>query len=130
MKFTLITIAILTFIVSTNAGAYQNGLITGMMVEKALPTKKKEFDKYNTVVIDTALFDFPKQKTPVCRPIQVKQVKYIKVSFATISIVFIMMMILLFGLFGKSCENDPEFADFMLGYVVGQMLENAFNNDD
>ena len=129
MKFTLITIAILTFIVSTNAGAYQNGLITGMMVEKALPTKKKEFDKYNTVIIDTALFDFPKQNTPVCRPIQVKQVKYIKLSFATILISFIMMM-LLFGMIGKSCENDPEFADFMLGYVVGQMLENAFNNDD
>ena len=128
MKFTLITIAILTFIVSTNAGAYQNGLITGMMVEKVRPTKK-EFDKYNTVIIDTALFDFPKQKTPVCRPIQVKQVKYIKLSFATILISFIMMM-LLFGVIGKSCENDPEFADFMLGYVVGQMLENAFNNDD
>ena len=128
MKFTLITIAILTFIVSTNAGAYQNGLITGMMVEKVRPTKK-EFDKYNTVIIDTALFDFPKQNTPVCRPIQVKQVKYIKLSFATILISFIMMM-LLFGVIGKSCENDPEFADFMLGYVVGQMLENAFNNDD
>ncbi len=128
MKFTLITIAILTFIVSTNAGAYQNGLITGMMVEKVRPTKK-EFDKYNTVIIDTALFDFPKQKTPVCRPIQVKQVKYIKLSFATILMSFIMVM-LLFGMIGKSCENDPEFADFMLGYVVGQMLENVFNNDD
>tara|TARA_B000000441_G_C21685352_1_gene316114 strand:+ start:305 stop:691 length:387 start_codon:yes stop_codon:yes gene_type:complete len=128
MKFTLITIAILTFIVSTNAGAYQNGLITGMMVEKVRPTKK-EFDKYNTVIIDTALFDFPKQKTPVCRPIQVKQVKYMKLSFVTILMSFIMMM-LLFGMIGKSCENDPEFADFMLGYIVGQMLENAFNNDD
>ena len=128
MKFTLITIAILTFIVSTNAGAYQNGLITGMMVGKARPTKK-EFVKYNTVIIDTALFDFPKQKTPICRPIQVKEVKYIKLSFATILIAFIMMMIL-FGAIGNSCENDPEFADFMLGYVVGQMLENAFNNDD
>ncbi len=128
MKFTLITIAILTFIVSTNAGAYQNGLITGMMVGKARPTKK-EFVKYNTVIIDTALFDFPKQKTPICRPIQVKEVKYIKLSFATILIAFIMMMILL-GMIGNSCENDPEFADFMLGYVVGQMLENAFNNDD
>jgi len=27
-------------------------------------------------------------------------------------------------------RDDPEFADFMLGYMVGQMLERVFSDDD
>ena len=127
MKFTLITVTFITLFIGINASAYQNGFITGMLVEKALPSKKSEFDKYNTVIIDTALFDFPKQKTPMCRPIQVKKVKYYsKFSFG----VFLLLMILIFSMTCNACNNDPEFADFMLGYLLGQMIERAFSNDD
>ena len=127
MKFTLITVTLITLFIGINASAYQNGLITGMLVEKAMPSKKTEFHKYNTVIIDTALFDFPKQKTPMCRPVQVKEVKYYsKFSFA----VFLLLMILMFSMICNACNNDPEFADFMLGYMVGQMLERAFSDDD
>ena len=55
MKFTLITVTFITLFIGINAGAYQNGLITGMLVEKAMPSKKTEFDKYNTVIIDLSL---------------------------------------------------------------------------
>ena len=126
MKLTLITVTLITLFIGINATAYQNGFIAGMLVEKAMPSKKAEFDKYNTVVIDTALFDFPKQKTPICRPIQVKEVKYVKFSFG----VFLLLMILMFCMISTACNNDPEFADFMLGYMVGQMLERAFSDDD
>jgi len=126
MKFTLITATFITLFIGINAGAYQNGFITGMLVEKAMPSKKNEFDKYNTVIIDTALFDFPKQKNPTCRPIRVKEVKYAKYSFG----VFLILMILMFSMICNACNNDPEFADFMLGYMVGQMLERAFSDND
>ena len=125
MKFTLITVTFITLFIGINASAYQNGFITGMLVEKAMPSKKTEFDKYNTVIIDTSLFDFPKQKTPMCRPIRVKEVKYAKFSFGVL-----LLMILMFAMICNACNNDPEFADFMLGYLLGQMIERAFNNDD
>jgi hypothetical protein len=128
MKFTLITIAIFTLIVGVNASSYQNGFIAGMVVEKTLPTKK-EFHKYNTVIIDTSLFKFPQQKTPMCRPIQVMEVKYIKIPFA-VKLVGTIIMVIVFSIICNSCTNDPEFADFMLGYILGQMLERAFRNDD
>ena len=127
MKFTLITVTFITLFIGINASAYQNGFTTGMLVEKAMPSKKTEFDKYNTVIIDTALFDFPKQKTPMCRPIQVKEVKYYSIfSFG----VFLLLMILMLFMTCNACNNDPEFADFMLGYLLGQMIERAFSNDD
>ncbi len=127
MKFTLITVTLITLFVCINASAYQNGFITGMLVEKAMPSKKTEFDKYNTIVIDTALFDFPKQKTPMCRPIQVKEVKYYsKFSFG----ILLLLMILMLSMICNACNKDPEFADFMLGYVLGQMIERAFSDDD
>jgi len=128
MKFTLITIAISTLIVGVNASSYHSGFIVGMMVEKAMPTKK-EFHKYNTVIIDTSLFKFPQQKTPVCHPIQVKEVKYRKIPFF-VRLVGIIIMGIVFSIICNSCANDPEFADFMLGYILGQMLEHMFNNDD
>lgn len=129
MKFTLITVTFITLFIGINASAYQNGFIAGMLVEKTMPSKKTEFDKYNTVIIDTALFDFPKQKTPTCRPIQVKEVKYIKLS-PIITLISFIITILFISAIGNSCNNDPEFADFMLGYLLGQMIENAFSNDD
>jgi len=127
MKFTIFTLAVLTLLIGVNADSYQNGFITGMMVEKAVPTKKKPI-KYNTVVIDTSLFEFPQQKTPICRPIQVKQLRYKKIPLAT-KLISTFLLLLVLSVVCKTCSNDPEFAEFMLGYFVGQMVEQMFNDD-
>jgi len=82
MKLTFFTLVIFTLFVGTcTADSYQNGFITGMMIEKVSPTKKAKPIKYNTVIIDTSLFDFPAQKSPVCRPILVRERKYKELIF-------------------------------------------------
>lgn len=128
MKLTIFTLAVFTLFVGVNASSYQNGFITGMMVEKAMPKEKKEYIKYNTVIIDTSLFEFPQQKTPVCRPIEVKEVRYKKIPFA-VKLISTFLMLLVLYVVCKACSNDPEFGEFMLGYFVGQMVEQMFNDD-
>jgi hypothetical protein len=128
MKLTIFTLAILTLFVGVTADSYQNGFITGMVVGKAMPSKKVKIIKYNTVNIDTSLFDFPPQKTPICRPIQVKELKYRKLHIITKIIVFIIAGIIL-SMVCNACSKDPDFADFMLGYMVGQMVESMFSDD-
>ena len=127
MKFTIFTLAIFTLFVGVNADSYQNGFITGMLVEKAVPTKKEPI-KYNTVVIDTSLFEFPQQKTPVCRPIEVKEKRYKKIPFV-VKLISTFLMLLFLSVVCKTCSNDPEFGEFMLGYFIGQMVEQMFNDD-
>ena len=129
MKFTLFIATLVTLSIGINATSYQQGFITGMIVEKAYPSKKAEIQKFNMVIIDTALIEFPKDKTPTCRPIQVKETKYIK-SSPIITLISFIIMVLFINAICNSCNNDPEFADFMLGYLLGQMIEHAFSNDD
>jgi hypothetical protein len=129
MKITIFTLAILTLFVGTcAASSYHNGFITGMMVEKAMPKTKKEVVKYNTVVIDTSLFEFPRQKTPVCRAIEVKEIRYKKIPFAA-KVLYMFIMLILLSVVFQACSKDPEFGEFMLGYFVGQMVEQMFNDD-
>jgi hypothetical protein len=128
MKFTIFTITILTLLIGVNANPYQSGFIAGMVIEKAMPSKKEKIIKYNTVNIDTGLFDFPKQKTPMCVPIQVKELKYRKLHIITKIIIFIIAGIIL-STVCNACSTDPDFADFMLGYMVGQMVESMFSDD-
>lgn len=128
MKLTIFTLAILTLFVGVTADSYHNGFITGMIVEKAMHSKKEKIIKYNTVNIDTGLFDFPPQKTPVCRPIQVKELKYRKLHIITKIIIFIIAGIIL-SMVCNACSKDPDFADFMLGYMIGQMVESMFSDD-
>ena len=127
MKLTIFTLAVLTLLIGVNADSYQNGFITGMLVEKAVPTKKEPI-KYNTVVIDTSLFEFPQQKTPVCRPIEVKEKRYKKIPFV-VKLISTFLMLLFLSVVCKTCSNDPEFGEFMLGYFIGQMVEQMFNDD-
>tara|TARA_B110000008_G_C16823182_1_gene505500 strand:+ start:261 stop:635 length:375 start_codon:yes stop_codon:yes gene_type:complete len=124
MKFTIFTITILTLLVSVNASSYQSGIIAGMVVERVMPNKKEKIIKYNTVNIDTSLFDFPKQKMPVCRPIEVKVVN--KKTFLT----RVASMVTMGGWIYVACRvfsTDPEFGDFMLGYLAGQAFERILN---
>ena len=123
MKFTIFTITILTLLVSINASSYQSGFITGMMMEKIAPQKKKII-KYNTVIIDTSLFDFPKQKMPVCRPIEVKLVN--KRTFLT-KVASMVTMGSWIYLACRVFSTEPDFGDFMLGYLGGQAVERLLN---
>ena len=50
------------FVGTCTANSFQNGFITGMMIEKVSPTKKVNPIKYNTMIIDTSLFEFPRPK--------------------------------------------------------------------
>ena len=128
MKLTIFTLAVFTLLIGVNASSYQNGFITGMMVEKVMPKEKKEYIKYNAVIIDTSLFEFPQQKTPICRPIEVKEVRYKKIPFV-VKLISTFLMLLVLSVVCKACSNDPEFGEFMLGYLVGQMVEQMFNDD-
>jgi|UniRef100_A0A6C0IQV1 hypothetical protein len=125
MKFAIFTLISLTLVISANAGAYQNGFITGMVVEKISPRKKAEFHRYNTMIIDTSLFDFPLQKNPVCRPIQVKIAKNIRVPFG-VRIIFILITILCV----QRGIKDPEFGEFMVGYILGMFIESIMGDND
>jgi len=130
MKLTLFTLAIFTLVIGTCAAdSYQNGFITGMMVEKAMPSKKAKPIKYNTVIIDTSLFDFPQQKTPMCWPILVKERKYRKIPFS-VKLISTVITALFLIVICRTCSNDPEFSEFMIGYLLGQMLERLFSDDD
>ena len=87
-----ITIIFLAFLVGVKADSYQDGFITGMIVTKTLPNTKLK-PKYNTVIIDTSLIDFPIQKSPICYENEVRERKYHELSFegkcfATIIIFF------------------------------------------
>jgi len=124
MKFTIFTITILTLLIGVNANPYQSGFIAGMVIEKAMPSKKEKIIKYNTVNIDTSLFDFPQQKTPVCRPIQVKEVN--KKNF----LARVASMVTMGAWIYLACRvfsTDPDFGDFMIGYLGGQAVERLLN---
>ena len=121
MKLAIFTITILTLLVSINASSYQNGFITGMIVEKAMPKKKAKPIKYNKVIIDTSLFEFPEQKNPICRPVEVKEKRYKKIPF-TVKLISTFLMFIILSVVCQTCSNDPQFGEFMLGYIVGQMV--------
>ena len=99
-----------------------------MIVEKAMPKKKAKPIKYNKVIIDTSLFEFPEQKNPICRPVEVKEKRYKKIPFA-VKLISTFLMFLVLSVVCKACSNDHEFCEFMLGYLVGQMVEQMFNDD-
>ena len=128
MKLAIFTITILTLLVSINASSYQNGFITGMIVEKAMPKKKAKPIKYNKVIIDTSLFEFPEQKNPICRPVEVKEKRYKKIPF-TVKLISTFLMFIILSVVCQTCSNDPQFGEFMLGYIVGQMVEQMLNDD-
>ncbi len=130
MKFTFFTLAIFVLFVGVSADSYQNGFITGMLVEKALPTKKATPTKYNTVIIDTSLFDFPAQKSPICRPIEVRERKYHELSFVERCVMAIIVtLIIMIPIHTCLCGTEDD-RNFLLGHVVGVMVERLLNDDD
>lgn len=120
MKIALIiSFSILVLFASiVNADPYRDGLITGILVEKVSPfNKKKQSIKYNNMIIDTELLDFPYQKAPICKPIKVKQNIYNKQS----PIVSTLLSFIFIGIL-CNLSMDPDFNEFMIGYIIGGLL--------
>ena len=118
------SIVLFSIIVNVYASSYKDGFITGMLVRSVFPAKKKlRKEKYNTVIIDTSLIEFPPQKKPVCRPIEIKKVndRKIPLSMKLLAIAFILFYI--------HCNyNDPEFVDFMMGYFLGKLVQETLQD--
>ena len=67
------------------------------------------------MIIDTGLIDFPPQKAPICKPIKIEQNKK---QFPIIS------TLLSFIFMGILCNFsiDPDFNEFMIGYMIGSNI--------
>jgi len=132
MKLTLFTLAIFTLFVGTcTADSHQNGFIAGMLVEKAFPTKKATPTKYNTVIIDTSLFDFPVQKLPVCRPIEVREREWIdELSFAQRCLFAIIATLIIMYPIHKCLHGTQEDREFMIGCIIGAMVERLLSGEN
>ncbi len=130
MKFTFFTLAIFVLFVGVSADSYQNGFITGMLVEKALPTKKATPTKYNTVIIDTSLFDFPVQKLPVCRPIEVRERKYYELSFAQRCLFAIIATLIIMCPIHMCLHGTQKEREFMIGCIIGAMVERLLRGEE
>ncbi len=101
-----------------------------MIIEKVIPTKKTTPIKYNTVIIDTSLFDFPAQKSPICRPIEVRERKYHELSFVERCVMAIIVtLIIMIPIHTCLCGTEDD-RNFLLGHVVGVMVERLLNDDD
>jgi len=131
MKLTFFTLVIFTLFVGTcTADSYQNGFITGMMIEKVSPTKKAKPIKYNTVIIDTSLFDFPAQKSPVCRPILVRERKYKELTFGDKCVFAVIAILMWVVLIQTCCHGSREEQEFLIGCIIGGIVERLFSDDD
>jgi len=130
MKFIFFALTISTLFVSTcTADPYQNGFITGMMIERIVPAKKAKPIKYNTMIIDTSLFDFPVQKYPVCHPILVRERKYKKLTFGAKCVFSIIVMLFWMVLINLCCHGTSKDHEFLLGCIIGGMIERIFTDD-
>jgi len=118
------SIVLFSIVVNVYASSYKDGFITGILVKSAFPVKKKlRTEKYNTVIIDTSLIEFPPQKKPICHPIEIKKVNYRKIplSMKLLAIAFIVFYI--------HCNyKDPESSDFMTGYFLGKFVQEILQD--
>ena len=57
-----------------------------------------------------------------------REKRYKKIPFTVKLISTFIMLIVLSGVC-KTFSNDPDFGEFMLGYFVGQMVEQMLNQD-
>jgi len=130
MKLIFFTLTMFTLFVGTcTADSFQNGFITGMMIEKVSPTKKVNPIKYNTMIIDTSLFEFPVQKSPVCYPILVRERKYNELTFGDKCVLFVIAILMWMVLIHTCCYGTREEHEFFIGCIIGGMVERLFNND-
>jgi len=130
MKLIFFTLTIFTLFVGIcTADSFQNGFITGMMIEKISPAKKAKPIKYNKMIIDTSLFEFPLQKLPVCHPILVRERKYKELTFGDKCIFFVIAILMWMVLIHICCHGTREEHEFLIGCIIGGMVERLFDDD-
>ena len=82
------------------------------------------------MIIDTSLFDFPTQKSPVCRPILVRERKYKELTFGD-KCVFSVIAVLIWVVFIQTCcHGYQKERDFVIGYIIGSILEHLLRDND
>ncbi len=130
MKLIFFTLTIFTLFVGIcTADSFQNGFITGMMIEKISPAKKAKPIKYNKMIIDTILFEFPLQKLPVCHPILVRERKYKELTFGDKCIFSVIAILMWMVLIHTCCHGTHKEHEFFIGCIIGGMVERLFNDD-
>jgi len=130
MKLIFFTLTIFTLFVGIcTADSFQNGFITGMMIEKISPAKKAKPIKYNKMIIDTSLFEFPLQKLPVCHPILVRERKYKELTFGDKCIFSVIAILMWMVLIHICCHGTREEHEFLIGCIIGGMVERLFDDD-
>ena len=130
MKLTFFTLTIFALFIGVSATSYQNGFIAGMIVEKTIPTKKSTPIKYNTMIIDTSLFDFPVQKLPLCYPIQVRERTYHELSFAGRCIAAMIATLIIMIPVHTCLHGTEDERDFLVGCIIGAMVERLLSGED
>jgi hypothetical protein len=133
MKTTLITVCIISLFAGAAASSFTDGMATGFIagnIGRKFKTKtsKKSFIKYNNFTRDTSLQKFPPVSSPQCILEKIKIVPpplTIGQRIFTTFIIFLILcsfMHLLF--FGTEKERD-----WFIGYLIGNMIEEMFNDD-
>ena len=131
MKTTFITVCILTLFAGVAASSFSDGMTSGFIasnIGRKFKTKKKSFIKYNNFTRDTSLQKFPPVSSPQCILEKIKIVPpplTIGQRIVTTFIIFLILcsfMHLLF--FGTEKERD-----WFIGYLIGNMIEEMFNDD-
>ena len=131
-KFT--GLILITLFIGASADSFTNGMSTGYIssnVERRFSSKvnKKPVIKYNNFTRDTGLEKFPPNLNPQCIPEKIKIVNppLTLVQRLATALLFTIIICMFFHiLFFAPAETR----EWFIGYVIGRMLEDAFNNDD
>ena len=132
MKTTFIAVCIISLFAGAAASSFTDGMATGFIagnIGRKFKTKKKSFIKYNNFTRDTSLQKFPPVSSPQCILEKIKIVPpplTIGQRIVTTFIIFLMLFTFMHLLFFAP-EKDR---DWFIGYLIGNMIEEMFNNDD
>ena len=131
-KFT--GLILITLFIGASADSFTNGISTGYIssnVERRVFSKNKEEPviKYNNFTRDTSLQKFPPVMRPQCIPEKIKIINpplTLVQRLATALLLTLIICMFFHILFFAPAETR----EWFIGYVIGRMLEDAFNNDD
>ena len=91
-------------------------------------TEKVDVIKFNNFTIDTSLQRFPYESNPQCIETQIKIINppptLVEMFIIIVLTAFVMLMPL-----HILCFADDKTRDWFIGYMIGRMLEEMFNND-
>jgi hypothetical protein len=125
---------LITLFIDASADSFTNGMSTGYIssnIERRFSSKvnKTPVIKYNNFTRDTGLEKFPPNLNPQCIPEKIKIVNppLTLVQRLATAILFTLIICMFYHIL---FIGPTETREWFIGYVIGRMLEDAFNNDD